>query len=138
MSIGMDTGDERRIKYTIAQLKDLASRATGVVNWYPYREVSGGTVRGPFNRWFILQPGDSQGNPGVIAEDPYSDVEYAAAAMNSLPHLIERIEALEASLRYAVNSLETANELLDPEEEDVEEMGEWIKETREKFGLNKT
>jgi hypothetical protein len=76
----------------LQMLKDLEKNSTQVVGWYAHP----GNVRGPFNRWFNVTPVDPQYQKHCgTAED---DCKYAAAAMNYLPKLIERIEQLESQL----------------------------------------
>ena len=91
----------------LKKLRELASKATKVVGWYPHSysptrpaESYAHQVRGPFFRWFLLQEGDDQsslfpGNAGSLAP-PEDDVNYCAAAMNSVPALLDEIERLQA------------------------------------------
>lgn len=76
----------------LQMLKELEKKSTQVVGWY----ANGHTVRGPFCRWFEVTKVDPQyeKNVGTMTDD----VAYAAAAMNYLPKLIERIEQLEEQL----------------------------------------
>lgn len=76
----------------LKMLKDLEKNSTQVVGWY----ANGHTVRGPFHRWFEVTKvaPEYEKNVGSMEDD----VRYAAAAMNYLPKLIERIEELEAQL----------------------------------------
>lgn len=80
----------------IDKLKELYAKSTHAVSWYAHNTE----VRGPFHRWFIVEKGDEQGNKGALA-DQWDDAAYCAAAMNSVPHLINRIAALEAKLKSA-------------------------------------
>lgn len=82
-------GDERRIRYTLEQLKEITSKSTQVVNWYPH---SDGTIRGPYCRWLIVTGGDGDRE---YTSPIRNDVEYASMAMNALPFLIEDKEKLE-------------------------------------------
>jgi len=76
----------------LQMLKELEKNSTQVVGWY----ANGGTVRGPFCRWFeVTQVApEYEKNVGTATDD----VKYCAAAMNYLPKLIERVEELEALL----------------------------------------
>ncbi len=73
-------------------LKELEKKSTQVVGWY----ANGHTVRGPFHRWFEVTKVSPEYEKHVGRME--DDVAYAAAAMNYLPKLIERIEQLEAQL----------------------------------------
>ena len=74
----------------LQMLKELEKSSTQVVGWY----ANGGTVRGPFNRWFEVTAVAPEYEKNVASST--DDVAYCAAAMNYLPKLIERIEELEA------------------------------------------
>jgi hypothetical protein len=77
----------------LQKLKELEKKSTQVVAWYAEH---GGQVRGPFNRWFnVTEVADEHKKYCGSAAD---DARYAAAAMNYLPKLIERIEQLEEQL----------------------------------------
>lgn len=91
-------GDERRARYSLDELKELIKKSTKVVNWYAHgydgQEGFSASVRGPFNRWFKVS---------TVSEDYKKDVayagddaEYCAAAMNSLPFLVDRIEKTDS------------------------------------------
>lgn len=73
-------------------LKELKQKSTQVVGWY----ANGHTVRGPFHRWFEVSKVSPEYEKNVGRME--DDVAYAAAAMNYVPALIERIEQLEAQL----------------------------------------
>lgn len=92
----MDKGDNRRIRYSLNQLSELTQKSTDAVNWYPHRYD--GTVRGPNGRWFKCLEGAGQ-NLAYSGDD----VEYAAAAMNALPDLIDQ-------LREAVKIVKKTND----------------------------
>lgn len=84
----------------LQMLKELASCATQVVGWYPHGPgdqagTNEATVRGPFRRWLFVTGGE--GYEQYVASH-HDDAKYAAAAMNYLPKLVERIEELEALL----------------------------------------
>lgn len=77
----------------LQMLKELEKKSTQVVGWYADYD---GQVRGPFNRWFNVTEvaPEYQKYCGSAADD----AKFAAAAMNYLPKLIERIEQLEEQL----------------------------------------
>lgn len=57
---------------------------------------NGGTVRGPWHRWFTCQFGtDDKGEHLSSVED---DTRFAAAAMNNLVHLLDELDAKEAKI----------------------------------------
>lgn len=103
-------GDERRETYSLDQLKELIVKSTKVVNWYPYFDKENPTIRGPHTRWFTV----SGGNTAYTA-DPNDDANYAAAAMNALPSLIEKLElttnALNNETRIRQNYVDKVVEL---------------------------
>jgi len=77
----------------LQMLKELEKSSTQVVGWYADH---GGQVRGPFNRWFnVTEVAPKYQQHCGSASD---DAKFAAAAMNYLPKLVERIEELEALL----------------------------------------
>jgi hypothetical protein len=80
-------GDNRRNIYSLNKLKELTAKSSNVVNWYPYTHDK--TIRGPHNRWLTVSGGDDEYTAPIT-----DDVEYAAAAMNSLPYLLEQIDML--------------------------------------------
>jgi hypothetical protein len=98
------------IELDISKLETLWEKSTQVVAWYAHGDYDG-TIRGPFCRWFKcteIEP-EYQKHCGSIKDD----VEYATAALNSVPHLIaayraqsDRIATLEAQLKYAKNETE--------------------------------
>lgn len=81
--------------YNLDELSKLCKKSTQVVGWYPHRYS--GQIRGPYYRWFILQPGSDDGQ-GRLAS-PEDDIEFAAAAMNTLPHLVIKIQELEQIIK---------------------------------------
>lgn len=76
----------------IDHLIGLWEKSTKVVAWYPHP----GNVRGPFGRWFNITPVDPQYEKHVASAS--DDAEYAAAAMNAVPYLIQEIESLRMEL----------------------------------------
>lgn len=86
-------GDSRRIEWSLEELKEFICNSTLVVNWYPHchddQEGFKASVRGPHNRWLKV----TKGNEDSIASAS-NDANYCAAAMNSLPFLIEQVESL--------------------------------------------
>ena len=88
----------------LEELKRLAEQSTKVVAWYAHSQYDGyhpgkASVRGPFGRWFLVEEGGgwNKDEPKPVA-DLFDDAKYAAAAMNALPALIERVERLTDAL----------------------------------------
>lgn len=79
----------------LTELKELCKKATQVVGWYPHGYD--GTVRGPFCRWFHCDEVSPEHRKyvGEVADD----VRFAAAAMNSLPALLELLDQKEAKIK---------------------------------------
>lgn len=74
------------------QLREIASKSTKVVAWYD----DGGTVRGPFNRWFHCTDVPEQYRSHVAwAGD---DCTFAAAAMNNLVPLLDELDAMDKEI----------------------------------------
>lgn len=74
------------------ELRLLIEKSTPVVGWWEH----GGTIRGPWHRWFNCQLGtDTNGEHLAPVED---DVKFAAAAMNNLVHLLDELDAKEAKI----------------------------------------
>jgi hypothetical protein len=92
------TKDERKM------LRDLASKSSCVVSWYPYSLGDGyhpgqASVRGPSGRWFLVTGGESGSMTGGLGEgvaELNDDARFAAAAMNNLVPLLDEIDRLEA------------------------------------------
>ena len=78
----------------LAELKDLASKSTQVVGWYPHGYDR--TVQGPFCRWFTCSEVLPEYEKHVGSVE--NDVRYCAAAMNAVPALVGYIEELKALL----------------------------------------
>lgn len=88
----------------LARLREIASKSTRVVAWYPHGYHDGrmpgcdGTVRGPFGRWFGVCGGDNgMGDPikyPTPVADSRDDVEFCAAAMNHFEGLLEEVVRL--------------------------------------------
>jgi hypothetical protein len=72
----------------LEKLKAIAAASTKVNEWY----ANGGTVRGPFNRWFNVTDVPEQYKQHVAWCG--DDAQFAAAAMNNMVKLIECIEDL--------------------------------------------
>lgn len=84
------------------KLRELANASTRVVGWYPHSQYDGyhpgrASVRGPFGRWFLVEGanGEVEGSPIYPVADLYDDAKFAAAAMNNLVALLDRIDELE-------------------------------------------
>lgn len=98
----------------IDKLKELYEKSTRVVSWYAHSQYDGyhpgkASVRGPYGRWMLIEGGsngmgDEKKYPTPVA-DLYDDAQYTAAALNSVPHLINRIEALEALAKQMAEAL---------------------------------
>lgn len=89
----------------LQMLKELEKKSTQVVGWYA---DYGGQIRGPFNRWFnVTEVAPEYKQHCGSASD---DAKFAAAAMNYLPKLIERIEQLEEQLAIETTLLGDDNE----------------------------
>lgn len=94
-------------------LKHLCDKATQVVGWYHHNMWSN-EVRGPFGRWFTVSGGDNgMGDPvkyPVPVAELYEDAAFCAAAMSSLPALLELLDEKDAKIaelkREMVNLLE--------------------------------
>ncbi len=97
------------------ELRKLAENSTKVVSWYPHSQYDRyhpgkASVRGPFGRWFLLDGGECKnGSPelGQGVADLYDDAKFAAAAMNNLVPLLDRVEELEKSLYFVHLHLES-------------------------------
>jgi len=102
----MNTGDNRRNNLNLQQLKERMDKSTEVVNWYPYMEVDGATVRGPWGRWFRVNDIDYGKEHVASALD---DAEYAAAAMNNLPKLIDELEQFRKTFNELQDMIESVD-----------------------------
>ena len=71
----------------IEELKRLQKDSTQVVGWYAHSRE----VRGPFCRWFTISENEEEVRKGNVAYAG-NDCEYAAAAMNYMPALIDELE----------------------------------------------
>lgn len=85
----------------LKELRDLASKSTRVVAWYPHGRgnqcgLNEATVRGPCFRWFRVVGGEDYATRVADVED---DAKFAAAAMNNLVPLLDEIDALRALLK---------------------------------------
>jgi hypothetical protein len=76
----------------LAELRELSKNATQVVGWYPHPAE----VRGPFCRWLTVSEVAPEYEKNVASRA--DDAKYAAAAMNSIPALLDYIERLEGLL----------------------------------------
>lgn len=103
------TKDERKM------LRTLAEASTMVTSWYPHgetKEAEGPTVRGPFHRWFVcwnVSP-DYQ----HLVANPMDDCKFAAAAMNNLVPLLDKLDTIENELEKAVKFLKEGKALFSP------------------------
>lgn len=96
-------------KDELKMLRELASKATKVVAWYPHGPgdqcaMNEATVRGPFHRWMVVRGGDHY--PTFVSH-PEDDANFCAAAMNNLVPLLDHIAALEARLSEKQNVPDT-------------------------------
>lgn len=99
----------------IDKLKELYEKSTRVVSWYAHSQYDGyhpgkASVRGPYGRWMLIEGGsngmgDEKKYPTPVA-DLYDDAQYTAAALNSVPHLINKITALEALAKHMAEAAE--------------------------------
>ena len=72
----------------LRDLKEAKANSTQVVGWHH----NGATVRGPFNRWLEVTPVNPEYEKHVASGT--DDARYASMCMNSVPFLVETIEAL--------------------------------------------
>lgn len=71
----------------------------------------------------------------VASKYPEKDA-FVAGFIRGRESAVKELSEMREALRYAVNSLETANEIFDTDEDDAEEMKEWIEDTRARFKLD--
>lgn len=90
-------------KEELRRLRELTDKSTRVVGWYAHSYS--GEVRGPYHRWFKCTGNEDKKYPTAEIED---DVKYAAAAMTSLPALLDHID----KLNNKILNLEIDNEIL--------------------------
>lgn len=83
---------------TLEKLKSLVKKSTKVDRWLH----SGQFVKGPFFRWFEVNR--IYGHDADKVADAEDDALYCAAAMNSVPELIERCEKLSEAIRTVDHS----------------------------------
>lgn len=76
-------------------LKEVCAKSTNVVGWYAHGYD--GTVRGPFCRWFTCSEVSPEYRKHVA--DVSDEVEFAAAAMTSLPFLLKLIDEKNAKIK---------------------------------------
>jgi hypothetical protein len=91
------------------ELREIAENSTKVNSWTPHSEYNGyhpgkASVRGPFFRWFIVQGGE--GYEKNVA-NLFDDAKFAAAAMNNLVPLLDRVDKLTEALEFAHKHLES-------------------------------
>ena len=79
----------------LTKLKELCKKSTQVVGWYAHGYDR--TVRGPFCRWFTCSEVSPEYQKHVASV--YDEVEYCAAAMNSMPALLELLDQKEAKIK---------------------------------------
>lgn len=87
-------------KECLEQLRDLCDKSTRVNAWYPHSQYDGyhsgkASIRGPFGRWLLVEGGESGAPGGKLGSgvaDLYDDAKFAAAAMNSMPALLDLID----------------------------------------------
>lgn len=76
----------------LKELRDIASKSTRVVNWYPHYEE----VRGPYRRWFTCTEVSDDSKKHVASKS--DDCRFAAAAMNNPVPLLDLIEEQQREL----------------------------------------
>lgn len=99
-------------KDQIQALRELKEKSTQVVRWYPHSQYDGyhpgkASVRGPFGRWMLIEGGEhglgeygtGKAKLGEGVADLYDDAKFAAAAMNSLPTLLNMIETKDKTIQ---------------------------------------
>lgn len=95
-------------KEEIAELNLLYEKSTMPTRWYPHARE----VRGPFLRWFKITEVPDDHKKDVASER--DDLNYCAAAMNSVPGLIKTIYELQAEIvRLKLDSDSVATLALD-------------------------
>lgn len=82
----------KTIESICKEIKDRKAKSTQVNGWYAHA-YEDGTIRGPFHRWFRCTEVAPQYRQHVASVA--DDVEYAAAAMNYAPLLVEEYEKLK-------------------------------------------
>ena len=75
-------------------LEEAIKRSTQVVAWYPHHEgdqckMGEATVRGPWNRWFVVSGGNGESARKAGVASTQDDARFAAAAMNNVAKLLE-------------------------------------------------
>lgn len=85
------------------ELREIAENSTKVNSWTPHSEYDGyhpgkASVRGPFFRWLIVEQVDERDRKYVA--DVYDDAKFAAAAMNNLVPLLNRVDKLTEALEF--------------------------------------
>lgn len=91
----------------IKELRELADRSTKVNSWYAhsqYENPEGATVRGPYNRWFVIKEVPEIYKKHVA--DSYDDAKFAAEAMNNLSKLLDTIDRLQKQNEIMKQALE--------------------------------
>ena len=81
-------------KERLVELREIANNSTWVVGWYAHRTE----VRGPFCRWLTVSEVLPKYEKHVAERS--ADALFAAAAMNSLVLLLDRIETLEEEVKW--------------------------------------
>lgn len=91
----------------------LKANSTRVNGWWAHRED--GTIRGPFCRWLTVSEVDPiyKKNVAEIGDD----VDYAAAAMNDLPKVIEALRTAMSQIK-----VELCNRGLEETYEEIKEI----------------
>lgn len=82
------------ITNSIAEIKEFYKNSTQVVGWYAHPSE----VRGPFCRWFTVSDVSPEYEKHVAYKG--DDAKYAAAAMNNVIHLIDKIESLFDAIKH--------------------------------------
>jgi len=90
-------------EYTNEKLKELkrvCHRSSRVNAWYDYG--SEGSVRGPWNRWFLCQKGSDDAPESVASVK--DDVTFASKAMNHFENLIDEVLRLREQVQTLTRS----------------------------------
>jgi hypothetical protein len=95
--------DKKAVKERLekANITELKAASTQVVSWHAHSEE----VRGPFGRWFTIDPRWDDVKKGNVAA-PDDECRYAAAAMNYAPALVDDLVAALAEIERLEQEIE--------------------------------
>jgi len=79
----------------IQKLKEVCSKATQVVGWYPH-PYEKGNIRGPWNRWIDVSPDREDTKEHVALHK--DDVLFISDAMTHFPHVLDELEKCQTVL----------------------------------------